>query len=88
LLANLGVKRAASKRAGEVEIALERGRGIGQHTGEVWDYAEVGVHSVEKLFGFAVRLCGVELIDAIHVRFLVFDFSLLATIHGNCTPKS
>ena len=80
LLAHLGVERATGECAGKVEIAFERGGGIGQHAGPIRDDAELGWHGVEELLGFAGGLSGVELSDAVHIRSFVFSFCFFVRV--------
>ena len=69
LLTDLGVETAAGKRAAEVEIALERGGRRAQHAEEIRHDAQLALHAVEELLGFAGRLGRVELSDAVHVSY-------------------
>lgn len=66
LLTNLRAETSIRKGGTEIEVALERGRRIAQHTKQIGDNAQFPLHAFKERFGWPGGGLGIELCDAIH----------------------
>lgn len=66
LFTNRRAETSIRKGGTEIEIPLERGRSIAQHTKQIGDNAQFPLHAFEDRFSGPGGGLGVELCDAIH----------------------
>ncbi len=66
LFTNRRAETSIRKGGTEIEIPLERGRSIAQHTKQIGDNAQFPLHAFEKRFGGLSRCLRIELCNAIH----------------------
>jgi len=71
LLAQLRRKDAACERTAEAQVASERSRRIAEHAHEIWHKAKLALNGGEKLLGLARGIDGIDLLDSVHVKFVV-----------------